>query len=132
MMIHDSFSVEKKGGRVAPNEILLPNEDDQSDMILSQEPTLILFTKYIGLFLQDKWPEIGGLLGVPAWKLRAMSTSMINPSSAIIEVFDNWKKADEVEFTWKTLFTQLETSKLIESKFLAQARKNVKDVLTKP
>ena len=63
-------------------------------------------------------------------KLRTIEKTMDNDSSkAIQEVFDDWKQSDKIEFTWESLFKELDSLK-IEKRILTDIKRNViKDLI---
>ncbi len=123
--------IEKRGGRVVPELPLIPEPDIDDNPVLHQTPTLQLFYKHIvNVNLHYKWFEIGILLGVPKLKLQSLQASNSDNSRAILDIFDSWEKTDQVEFTWNSLFKELNNS-TIDKDILAQMKLKIIEELTK-
>lgn len=122
--------LESRGGRKAPptmqQELEADSEEDQR--LLQQVPTLRLFQKHVGFNLQNEWKELGGLLGVPLLRLNTIEGSQKRPINAIMDVFEGWEQTDEVEFTWSSLFNQLNNSTINRDTVSTIKRSLIKDL----
>ena len=133
------FHAESKGGRKAPTTTTtgtavptqhLEEEGQDETEVLQQEPTLRLFTKHITQKLENHWIDIGVMLGIDSWRIKAIDQTKKSKSDAMMDVFDLWKKSDVVKFTWSQLFKELSSLKKIDKTFLAEIKKDIVKELT--
>ena len=116
-----------------PHSLVKPLKESSSEEddnpILHQKPQLKNFYKHFGVYFPEKWMEIGVLLGVPKLKLQSLEASKIDDAKATMDIFDLWEKTNEVEFSWKSLFKELNSSS-IDKNSIAQIKQKVIEELS--
>ena len=124
------FPTERRGGRKKDETLQLVNEDAPIDLssheVLKQEPNLRLFVKFVANRLEDKWREVGILLGVPYNDLEKLKKEFKDDQSRCFwEIFEMWRRHCKVPFTWESLLKELDSPVVGETRIVTMIKKDI-------
>ena len=76
--------------------------------VYSQAPSTPDLITHVAYKIPNKWYEIGALLDIEAPALDTFETQTNDPVRLYIKVFNQWKREQNMPYTWETIISTLE------------------------